>query len=233
MVRTGSLRTQSARHRVDHGTICGRNCANSGHYKPLRACVHRIFLVELADDLSGCARRHADTVPSACLVTGTKSFTVETSGNSSERVAVVTGGCLFWLVRLRGQPCARARGPRRCNNLPGALPLKRLEFELEKARNGLHSACAPHRRRPIPSRAKFGWRRDGIDGRAPRCAIHQCPVATLDVGPKTAYRRWPRQRSRNIVVVATVDRTESHARNSLPASGIDCAAPVFRRGLLG
>ena len=27
MVRTGSLRTQSARHRVDHGTICGRNCA--------------------------------------------------------------------------------------------------------------------------------------------------------------------------------------------------------------
>ena len=44
MVRTGSLRTQSARHRVDHGTICGRNCANSGHYKPLRACVHRIFV---------------------------------------------------------------------------------------------------------------------------------------------------------------------------------------------
>ena len=34
-VRTGSLRTQSARHRVDHGTICGRSCANSGHYKPL------------------------------------------------------------------------------------------------------------------------------------------------------------------------------------------------------
>ena len=26
------------------GTICGRNCANSGHYKPLRACVHRIFV---------------------------------------------------------------------------------------------------------------------------------------------------------------------------------------------
>src|SRR5262249_27323463 len=23
------------RHRVDHGTICGRSCANSGHYKPL------------------------------------------------------------------------------------------------------------------------------------------------------------------------------------------------------
>ena len=44
MVRTGSLRTQSARHRVDHGTICRRNCANSGHYKPLRACVHRIFV---------------------------------------------------------------------------------------------------------------------------------------------------------------------------------------------
>jgi hypothetical protein len=30
VVRTGSLRTQSARHRVDHGTIYGRSCANSG-----------------------------------------------------------------------------------------------------------------------------------------------------------------------------------------------------------
>ncbi len=39
--RTGSLRTQSARHRVDHGTICGRSCANSGNYKPLCACVDR------------------------------------------------------------------------------------------------------------------------------------------------------------------------------------------------
>ncbi len=28
-------------HRVDHGTICGRSCANSGHYKPLCACVDR------------------------------------------------------------------------------------------------------------------------------------------------------------------------------------------------
>ena len=37
--------------------------------------------------------------------------------------------------------------------------------------------------------------------------------------PKTAYRRWPGQRSRNIVLVATVDRTESHARNSLPELG--------------
>ncbi len=36
-----------------------------------------------------------------------------------------------------------------------------------------HSAFAPHRRRPTPSRAKFGWRRNGIDGRAPRCAIHR------------------------------------------------------------
>jgi hypothetical protein len=26
-------------HRVDHGTICGRNCANSGHYKQtMRLC---------------------------------------------------------------------------------------------------------------------------------------------------------------------------------------------------
>jgi hypothetical protein len=44
MVRTRSLRPQSARHRVDHGTICGRSCANSGHYKPLCACVDRIFI---------------------------------------------------------------------------------------------------------------------------------------------------------------------------------------------
>src|SRR5260370_35025879 len=44
MVRTRSLRTQSARHRVDHGTICGRTCANSGHYKALCACVDRTFV---------------------------------------------------------------------------------------------------------------------------------------------------------------------------------------------
>jgi hypothetical protein len=42
--RTGSLRTQSARHRVNHGTICGRSCANWGHYKPLCACVDRSFV---------------------------------------------------------------------------------------------------------------------------------------------------------------------------------------------
>jgi hypothetical protein len=34
----------TARHRVDHGTICGRGCANSGHYKPLCACVDRTFV---------------------------------------------------------------------------------------------------------------------------------------------------------------------------------------------
>jgi CHAD domain-containing protein len=44
VVRTGSLRTQSARHRVDHGTICGRSCANSGRYKPLCACLDRTFV---------------------------------------------------------------------------------------------------------------------------------------------------------------------------------------------
>jgi hypothetical protein len=44
VVRTGSLRTQSARHWVDHGTICGRSCANSGHYKPLCACIDRTFV---------------------------------------------------------------------------------------------------------------------------------------------------------------------------------------------
>jgi hypothetical protein len=42
--RTGSLRTQSARHRVNHGTICGRSCANWGHYRPLCACVDRSFV---------------------------------------------------------------------------------------------------------------------------------------------------------------------------------------------
>ena len=36
--------TKSARHRVDHGTICGRSCANSEHYKPLCACVDRTFV---------------------------------------------------------------------------------------------------------------------------------------------------------------------------------------------
>src|SRR5882757_8129649 len=45
VVRTGSLRTQSARHRDDHGTICGRSCANSGHCKPLCACVDRTKFV--------------------------------------------------------------------------------------------------------------------------------------------------------------------------------------------
>ena len=44
MARTRSLRTQWARHRVDHGTICGRSCAKSGHYKPLCACVDRTFI---------------------------------------------------------------------------------------------------------------------------------------------------------------------------------------------
>jgi hypothetical protein len=40
--------------------------------------------------------------------------------------------------------------------------------------------------------------------------------------------------SRNIVLVATVDRTESHARNSLPELRASIAQPpVFRRGLLG
>ena len=42
--RTGSLRTKSGRHRVDHGTICGRSCANSGHYKPICACIDRTFV---------------------------------------------------------------------------------------------------------------------------------------------------------------------------------------------
>jgi hypothetical protein len=44
MARTRSLRTQWARHRVDHGTICGRSYANSGHHKPLCACVDNTFI---------------------------------------------------------------------------------------------------------------------------------------------------------------------------------------------
>ena len=43
-VGLASLRTQSARHRVDHGTICVRSCANSGHYKRLCACADRTFV---------------------------------------------------------------------------------------------------------------------------------------------------------------------------------------------
>jgi hypothetical protein len=43
VVRTESSRTQSARPRVDQPTISGRSCANSGHYKPLFACVDRTF----------------------------------------------------------------------------------------------------------------------------------------------------------------------------------------------
>src|SRR5262245_48165987 len=35
---------KSGQRRVDHGTICGRSCANSGHYKPLCACVDRTFV---------------------------------------------------------------------------------------------------------------------------------------------------------------------------------------------
>ena len=41
VVSTGSLRTQSARHRVNHGTIWGRSWPNSGHCKLLYACVDR------------------------------------------------------------------------------------------------------------------------------------------------------------------------------------------------
>src|ERR1700680_5062840 len=44
VVRTESLRTQSARHRVDQPTISGRSCANSARYKPLSACVDRTFV---------------------------------------------------------------------------------------------------------------------------------------------------------------------------------------------
>jgi hypothetical protein len=42
--RLDPLLTQSVRHRVEHGTICGRSCANSGHYKPLCACIDRTFV---------------------------------------------------------------------------------------------------------------------------------------------------------------------------------------------
>ena len=44
MVRTRSSRTQLAPHRVDHGTICGRSCADLEHYKPLCACVDCTFI---------------------------------------------------------------------------------------------------------------------------------------------------------------------------------------------
>jgi hypothetical protein len=48
VVRSESLRAQSARHRVDQPTISGRSCANSGHYKPLFACVDRTFVKSIS-----------------------------------------------------------------------------------------------------------------------------------------------------------------------------------------
>jgi hypothetical protein len=42
------LRTQSARHRVDHVTICGRSCAHPGHFKPLCARVDGTFVKSVA-----------------------------------------------------------------------------------------------------------------------------------------------------------------------------------------
>ena len=48
VVRTKSLRTQSARHRVDQPTISGRSCANSAHYKPLFACLDRTFVKSIS-----------------------------------------------------------------------------------------------------------------------------------------------------------------------------------------
>jgi hypothetical protein len=48
VVRTESLRAQSARHRVDQPTISGRSCANSAHYKPLFACVDRTFVKSIS-----------------------------------------------------------------------------------------------------------------------------------------------------------------------------------------
>ena len=70
MARTRSLRTQWARHRVDHVTICGRSCANSGHYKPLCACVDGIFVnlkfvTRAARKNSGRAGSHFGTTDEA------------------------------------------------------------------------------------------------------------------------------------------------------------------------
>src|SRR5258707_15686621 len=48
VVRTESLRAQSARHRVDQPTISGRSCANSARYKPLFACVDRTFVKSIS-----------------------------------------------------------------------------------------------------------------------------------------------------------------------------------------
>jgi hypothetical protein len=38
------LAAPGERHRVDHGTSCGRSRANSGHYKPLCVCVDCTFV---------------------------------------------------------------------------------------------------------------------------------------------------------------------------------------------
>src|SRR5437773_9068071 len=45
---TRTAASKAPRHRVDHGTICGRSCANSGHYKPLCTCVDRTFVKSVA-----------------------------------------------------------------------------------------------------------------------------------------------------------------------------------------
>jgi hypothetical protein len=101
MARTRSLRTQWARHRVDHGTICGRSYANSGHHKPLCACVDNTFInpnssgrrpenLEFAprpgnhssarswtatsQDMEGCTRRHRASRCADCLNDGRSDF---------------------------------------------------------------------------------------------------------------------------------------------------------------
>jgi len=106
MARTRSLRTQWARHRVDHGTICGRSYANSGHHKPLCACVDNTFInpnssgrrpenLEFAprpgnhssarswtatsQDMEGCTRRHRASRCADCLNDGRSDFRPSTT----------------------------------------------------------------------------------------------------------------------------------------------------------
>jgi hypothetical protein len=74
----------SARHSIDHGTICGRSCAHSGHFKPLYARVNRTF----------CQIRRAGV-----------------SGIFFQGVGAAVGPPMVWPrrgVRLAGFPCSRS-----------------------------------------------------------------------------------------------------------------------------
>ena len=71
MVRTGSLRTQSARHRVDYGTICGRSALirdTINHYGP-------VFIAPLSIQIrrAGVQKKFGGRAPGDTTALGTSS----------------------------------------------------------------------------------------------------------------------------------------------------------------